>query len=219
MPCGVVDKEQHITTSSDGCVQGTTYGRDAAAAEAQRHGKSYSEWRDFTSIWIWSNSHNRNCRSFLEHRWSSAQSPKPADQRVPGGGAITSASLHRAEMHVQSSQVPAGSCHQYRCIWSSPELDPEQIAHRPEVQRQSSCHDDCWGWDHSDSPFRLWCPCPWAQTVRWHWSIPGKCTTCWSIIVSVFRSRSWQINLTSPYPDAKDVTPFYPFTSFVLGGY
>jgi len=36
-----------------------------------------------------------------------------------------------------------------------------------------------------------------------------------------FRLSIWQltINLTLPYPDANDVTPLYPFTYFVFGGY
>jgi len=48
---------------------------------------------------------------------------------------------------------------------------------------------------------------------------PGKCTTFWSIILSVYPSGSWQIDQTLPYPDANNVTPLNCFTFFVLGGY
>ena len=35
----------------------------------------------------------------------------------------------------------------------------------------------------------------------------------------MFPSGSWLINLTLPYPDANDGTPWYPFTFVAFGGY
>jgi len=58
-----------------------------------------------------------------------------------------------------------------------PELDaahnPERISLRPEVQWQSTWDGDCRGWDWSDSPVRVWCPCPWSMTVRLGWMTPA----------------------------------------------
>jgi len=48
---------------------------------------------------------------------------------------------------------------------------------------------------------------------------PGKCTASWSMMVSLFPSGSWQINLILPYADANDVTPLYPFNFCVFGRY
>jgi len=39
--------------------------------------------------------------------------------------------------------------------------------HRPEVQSQPTCHDNCRGCNCSDSPVQLWRPSQWSETVRW----------------------------------------------------
>jgi len=132
----------------------------------------YSEWGVLSSICMWCNSRNHTCQSFSEHWWSLLTSPKFWDRCVPSGCGITSACLHRSEMHSQLSEVTAGLCWcRYRCIESILEFDSERIAHRLEVWRQSICNGNCRGSDCSDSLVQYWHPCQWSEIMRWDWTI------------------------------------------------
>ena len=163
-----------MSTSSNGGVLGDRICPSARGAVAPWCRRLYSEWKALELIWTWCSSRNGTSRSSSQSRQRpSARSPKLWDRCVAGGGAVTSASLHRAKMHPLLCSVPEGSCRRYQCVQSirDPEIDPERGAHRPEVFWQSTRDGDYRGWDRSDPPVRLWDAYPQSGTGRWCWMI------------------------------------------------